>query len=228
MLINEGHINNQLPYIWLNGDIMSADDYAFHANDRIVLGDAVFDTMLVSGGVPIMLSKHILRLLEHAHIAGIDASIGQDMSATESLITEAVLRIISSNNMYDGHYSIKTVLTAGRQKQRGLSLADDNNFSLLLTANKIDYKSRKKYISAIITDKFKRNNLSFLSKIKHIGYIENRIALNEALLRGFDDAILMNCENRLACASTSNIFIIRNGKMITPPQSEGAINGTIR
>ncbi len=45
---------------------------------------------------------------------------------------------------------------------------------------------------------------------------------------GLDDCILLNTNSRLACGSSSNIFTVKNGELLTPPPSEGCVAGTMR
>ncbi len=45
---------------------------------------------------------------------------------------------------------------------------------------------------------------------------------------GHDDCLLLNTAGRLACATSANIFWVKNGKLFTPPLSEGCVAGTMR
>lgn len=46
--------------------------------------------------------------------------------------------------------------------------------------------------------------------------------------KGWDDCLLLNTANRVACGNSSNLFLIKDGGLITPPLSEGCVAGTMR
>lgn len=80
-------------------------------------------------------------------------------------------------------------------------------------------------IVAIVT---RRNELSPLSRIKALGYLDQLLALQEARARGCEEALLLNTQGRLACATAANLFLVRDGALITPPPGEGALPGITR
>jgi len=80
----------------------------------------------------------------------------------------------------------------------------------------------------IIAETVRRNSFSPLSRIKSLNYGDNLIALMEAKDKGADDAILLNAEGHVCCASTSNIFIVEGHDFITPPLYDGVLNGITR
>jgi branched-chain amino acid aminotransferase len=74
----------------------------------------------------------------------------------------------------------------------------------------------------------RRNEFSPLSRIKALPYLDNVLALQEALGHGADEALLLNTQGRVACAAAANIFAIRGLRLETPPISDGALPGTMR
>ena len=54
------------------------------------------------------------------------------------------------------------------------------------------------------------------------------LALSEARAQGADDALMLNTRGTIACASAANLFIIRDGRLETPPIGDGALPGTMR
>jgi branched-subunit amino acid aminotransferase/4-amino-4-deoxychorismate lyase len=74
----------------------------------------------------------------------------------------------------------------------------------------------------------RRNEHSPLSRIKSLAYLENILALGEAAAAGYDEAILLNTAGRIAAGSRSNLFLVLDGMVITPPPSEGLLPGIAR
>src|ERR1039458_848318 len=56
-------------------------------------------------------------------------------------------------------------------------------------------------------------------------YVNSALASDEARLSGFDEAILLNESGHVAEGSTCNIFMVRNGKLITPASTENVLEG---
>ncbi len=69
----------------------------------------------------------------------------------------------------------------------------------------------------------RRNEFSPLSGIKSLNYLDNILARQEAQRAGCDDALLLNTLGRLAESTIANLFVQRDGQLLTPPLSEGAL-----
>jgi branched-chain amino acid aminotransferase len=74
----------------------------------------------------------------------------------------------------------------------------------------------------------RRNEHSALSRIKALPYLDNVLALSEASAQGADDALLLNTRGTIACATVANVFVVREGRLETPPVCDGALPGTMR
>ena len=67
-----------------------------------------------------------------------------------------------------------------------------------------------------------------MSCIKALPYLDNVLALSEARAQGADDALMLNTRGTIACGSAANLFIIRDGRLETPPLGDGALPGIMR
>jgi branched-chain amino acid aminotransferase len=90
------------------------------------------------------------------------------------------------------------------------------------------FAPRKTPLSLHIATVTRRNEHSPLSRIKALPYLDNLLAVAEARAHGADDALLLNTRGTIACASVANVFLIRDGRLETPPVSDGALPGTMR
>ena len=77
--------------------------------------------------------------------------------------------------------------------------------------------NREGPVSLHIATVTRRNEYSPLSSIKALPYLDNVLALSEARAQGADDALMLNTRGTIACASAANLFIIRDGRLETPP-----------
>ena len=80
-----------------------------------------------------------------------------------------------------------------------------------------------------VTASVRRNEHSPTASIKHMSYLDNVIALNEAASRGAAEALMLNTAGNIAEASAANVFAIdSSGTLVTPALTEGALPGVTR
>jgi branched-chain amino acid aminotransferase len=67
-----------------------------------------------------------------------------------------------------------------------------------------------------------------LSGVKSISWLNNVWAVAEAAKDGFDEVVLLNERNEVAECTSANLFVVKNGKVLTPPLSSGCLEGVTR
>jgi len=97
---------------------------------------------------------------------------------------------------------------------------------LIKTEDRVPYKN-KPFFRSIISS-FRRNPLSPLASHKTLSYYENLLARREAAGQGYDEAILFNIREEISEGAYSNFFIIKKGRLLTPPLSSGILPGITR
>jgi branched-chain amino acid aminotransferase len=65
-------------------------------------------------------------------------------------------------------------------------------------------------------------------RVKSLNYLQSVLAKQEARSRGADEALLLNAAGLIAEASVANVFAVRRGELLTPPGSDGALEGITR
>lgn len=206
---------------WLNGEIRE-DRAAIHIADRgFLLGDGVFETVLLMDGRPAFFSAHIRRMRAGAAALGIEAEID------ERALAGAVTTLAARNEAAKGSAWARLTLTRG-VGPRGLAFVKGEcSPTFLVTLNR--YAAPLDHGPAqVIVSKYGRNEHSITARWKTLNYLDNVMAKEEATVAGADDAIMLNSARRVACASTSNVFLIRGDSLKTPPPEEGAMPGVVR
>lgn len=201
----------------------------FAFNDRIRLGDGVFDTMLMivtkdKKGLHvdnIYTNLHIERLLENAAAIG----ISPDNLPTEKELEDKINRIQIDRPFKLGKHAINTVITRGIT-QRGLM--PPKNCKPTIEIKISPAPDEFPPIEAIISKTVRRNEGSPLSQIKSCNYGDNILALIEARDQDANEAILLNNKGLVTCASAGNIFCCINNELVTPPLSDGVMDGVTR
>jgi branched-chain amino acid aminotransferase len=204
--------------IWHNGRF-TAEGPVFLANDRIRIGDGVFDTVVAIDGKLIHGNEHFKRLLTHATVLRIKTnwSVSDLKAAAEGLLDQ--------NKYRHGRYVVNTVISRG-PAERGLRLPDTPSVQVVMVSSPAP--SEFPPVEAIVATQVRRNEGSPLSTIKSCNYGDSVLALAEAKEKGANEAILLNNRSQVACAAASNIFILRGKKLLTPPVSDGALDGITR
>lgn len=203
--------------IWHNGAFHPETASAVGVTDRgLTLGDGVFDTMLAVDGALQAAEAHGQRLKRHAAV--IKLFFDLDFTAT-------ALALLERNGFTQGRFAIRTTVTRG-PGERGLAPPVHPQPTIIMRASHAPEPA--KTVRAIISKTVRRNEHSPLSQIKSLNYGDNLLALMEAKDKGADDAILLNGAGHACCASAANIFILEGCRYMTPPLSDGVLDGITR
>ena len=98
-------------------------------------------------------------------------------------------------------------------------------------AAKIDIFSPEQLAAGIhlVTVSVRRPALDALDpRVKSLNYLNNALAKREARLRGADEALVLNAAGMVAEASVANVFVVHEGSLLTPPTTDGALDGITR
>lgn len=203
--------------IWLDGEIRAAEG-AISANNRgLLLGEAVFETLLVKNGVPQFWDAHMRRLETACAALGFDTPYDKlslknalvALLATHAPRAQQVLRLTVTGG--DGGRGLVPKDKTPSHWLMQLSPAPDRPACLRLHESSV----------TVLAD-------GATAAHKTTAYLNNILARRAALAAGADEALLFNQYGRLAGAAAGNIFVQTGKQLITPPQSEGALPGILR
>ncbi len=204
--------------IWHN-HTFKKEEPIFSFTDRLRIGDGVFDTMLAIDAVPVHAEMHFERLLRHAAVLEIPLCV--NFGAFMRNITS----LFERNHFVNGRFVINTLVSRG-PAERGLAAPSDPKVQMAIRISRAPKEFPK--LHAIIPQSVTRNEGSILSQVKSINYGVMVMALQEADKMGANEAILLNNRGQVTCATSSNIFVIKNKRLYTPPLKDGVMDGIIR
>lgn len=208
--------------IYINGALVPRAEARISPFDRgILYGYGLFETMRSYGGHVFSLDRHLARLIHSAGKIGIDA--GLDHVALE----QAIYKTLEANERPDAR--IRLTVLAG-EGERGLTLPTPGTLTIIIAAEKLVLPPHRAYgegLCAVVVST-RRNSRSLLSGIKSINYLDSLVAQSEASAAGADQAILLNERGFVAECSTSNIFLVVGGKLLTPSVESGILPGVTR
>jgi branched-chain amino acid aminotransferase len=189
----------------------------------LLYGDGVFEGIRAYHGIVFHLKEHIDRLYRSAH------PILLKIPMTKSQLTEAVLKTLKKNKLENAY--IRLVVTRGIG-DLGLDPRKCPKATIIIITEPLlqlnSPEALAKGITTIITW-VKRNPVDAAThEIKSLNYLNSILGKIEANNTGADEAICLDKTGYVCEGVGENIFIVRDGKIITPPVSSGALNGITR
>lgn len=206
--------------IWLNGELVPASEARIDPADRgFLLGDGIFETMLARKGHIAFLDAHLLRLERGAE------AIGLALPRDPAEIAAACQNLLDANELTSApRAALRLTLTRG-PAPRGLALPAEPAPTLMIGATAATAPPAG--VSAVLATP-RRNNRSPSAQLKAIAYLDNVLAKEEARTRGAEEALMLDTDGHLACASAANIFIWEGDRLITPSPGCGILPGITR
>ncbi|MDR0532792.1 MAG: branched-chain-amino-acid transaminase [Verrucomicrobiales bacterium] len=209
--------------IYLDGKFYSREDAKISVFDHgLLYGDGVFEGIRAYSGRVYRLKEHVDRLFDSAK------AIMLNIPLTHAEVEEVVLETCRQNDLKDAY--IRLVVTRG-VGDLGLNPNKCPKATIFCIATGITiypeevYEKGLKLITAA-TQRIPQSSLS--SAIKSLNYLNQILARLEGNLAGADELIVINHEGYVAECSADNIFVLKNGKITTPPISAGALGGITR
>jgi len=206
---------------WINGHWGVFKDLKVPINDRgLNFADGIFETILILNGIPQLLNEHLNRWEKSASILEMNPPPSKEWLV--SLVEDGINR--SQLNNVNG--VIRINWTRGASTQRGIDISKTSHHSFWLEID--SYQPNFESISTIISQTERRNSFSRLSYCKTFSYNQGIQARIEAKKAGFNDAILLNSQGEICCATTANILVKRENNWLTPASNSGCLPGIMR
>ncbi len=206
----------------VNGEIQNSNSFLTHSNRAFLYGDGIFETLKVVNNKILFFEDHYFRLMASMRLVRmkipsnftIEYLENQILNLVNELKIQEKARIRFTVFRNDGGYYLPTTQTISFVIQA--EPLDNKNYSFLNSSFEVDlYKDF--FISKQILSTIKTTN-----KMIHI---TGSIFASE---NGFQNCILMNNEKNVIEALNGNLFMLLNNKLITPPISDGCLNGIMR
>ena len=209
--------------IYIDGKFYSETNAKVSVFDHgLLYGDGIFEGIRFYNGRVFRLEQHLERLWNSAR------SICLEIPMTRQEMTEALLETIRQNHLRDGY--IRLVVTRG-VGNLGLNPEQCKNPSVIIIVATIALYHEDFYRKglSIVTVATRRSNPASLNPaVKSLNYLNNVMARIEANLASADEALMLNDAGNVAECTADNIFIIKHGKIFTPPITAGALQGITR
>ncbi|MDA9659933.1 branched-chain amino acid transaminase [Pseudomonadota bacterium] len=220
-------LNTDSKFIWLNGAFQPFDDTNVHLlSNTLHYGMGVFEGVRAyetnNGGAIFRLTDHTERLFSAA------TKINITIPYTLGELCQAQIDTMSKNKLTEGY--IRPIVFLGSESM-GLRSQDSLSVNVAIACwewpSYMDPDAKKNGIS-VIKSPFKQYDNPLYSNNKIIGtYVNSIMAVNDAISKGAEEAILMDRNGYISEGSGENLFIVKNDELITPT-TDYCLNGITR
>ena len=205
-----------------NGSIQDTSNYSIENNRGFLFGDAIFETIKVNGTKILFLEEHYLRLMASMRICRMEIP----MNFTMEFMEEEILKLIA---LQANKVSNRIRFSVFRNAE-GFYNPTSNDVQFIITCSELASDtytfSASKYEVELFKDFYVSKHL--LATLKTNNKMINVVASIFAKENGFENCLLINEDKNVVEATNGNIFMKMGNQIITPPTSDGCLNGIMR
>jgi len=204
------------PKVWMDGSLVDWEDATVHVlTHSLHYGTAVFEGIRAysagDGAAVFRLQEHIARLFRSAHLLGIE------IPYEEAELCEAVRKTVSSSGLESCYIRPLVYLGYGEMGLNPLLSQAHVAIAVWQWASYLGAEGIKKGIRVKVSSWARHDPRSMPTASKATGmYINSSLAKVEAVRAGYDEAIMCTTDGYLAEGSGENLFLVRNGYLLTP------------
>ena len=203
--------------VFHKSEFIKREDVVIQTSNRAFnYGDGFFETIKIINAKPFNFSTHYERYCFSCEILQLN------IQHTEESFLSIINKLIERNNIKNGSAKIHISRSGG-----GKYLPHYASSEIVINVNNGDGFILNKPISLCFFKEEKKTK-GKLSNIKSSSALVSVLAAIYAKERGFDNTMLLNTDGNIIETTNSNIFIVKNGQIVTPPISEGCVDGTMR
>lgn len=211
-----------MSYIWIDGNFFSSDEINIKELENSCYNTGIFEHIGFYNKKIFQLNEHLKRLIYSAKILFMDINFSFDN------ISQACTKLIEDNHLENGYIQPAIFINS-----RNISIKNENDISIAIFCSPrlnpyVGNINDKQPLRLEISSATKQTTDFFINhaKIENL-YIANHIAKRTALDNGYNDALILDRRGFIIQATDSNLFIVKDGYIYTPP-SEFCVNGITR
>ena len=209
--------------VHVNGKLFDKEEATVSVYDHgLLYGDGVFEGIRSYGGRVFRMKEHLDRLWDSAKAIWLTIPIGKDEMA------RAIEQTLTTNGIEDGYIRVLVTRGCGTLGLDPNKCADPQ---VIIITDHISLYPDELYEKGleIITVSTLRNHPAALSpRIKSLNYLNNILAKIEGIQAGCIEALMLNHKGEVAECTGDNIFVVRSGRLLTPPPDAGILEGITR
>ncbi len=201
--------------VWVDGRILTGAETAIAADDHgLLIGDGVFETLATRDGVARFLDRHLRRLGTGVRRLSIEPPPDPDV------LRRAIEELIAAADITRGR--VRLTVTPG---SGGVGRARGTAPTVIISIEEAAAPPDSMTLTQV---EWIRNERSPLTGIKSTSWSENAQILRSVRAQGFDEAVLCDSTGLLSECCAANLFLVIDGRIMTPSWRSGCLPGIIR
>jgi len=208
---------------WINGKFVAREQASVSLFDHgLLYGDGVFEGIRFYNYAAFRPEQHIKRLFDSAK--ALSLSIPYTSDELIAAISQGI------NRFSDDSGYVRIVVTRG-EGSLGINPASCSHSNVFIITDQLQMiaPDRLSAGARVIVASTRRLTSDGLDpRIKSLNYLNHIMARMEASNANADEAILLNQQGNVTEGSSDNIFIVKDGCLVTPPVTDGALDGVTR
>jgi len=206
--------------IYLNGYLLPRSRARISPFDHgFLYGYALFETMRARSGNIFRLERHLARLAGSAELINLPLE-GLDLG-------QACYDTLRANGLDDARIRLTVSIGEGECIPEPPASPEPTVFIVATAYTPPPADTYRDGFTAVVSS-IRQNSFTPLARLKSANYLNNVLARQEAKEMGADEALLLNERDRLCEGSTSNIFLVSRGILVTPDEESGCLPGITR
>ncbi len=207
----------------IGGRVGTPEDVTLKVTDNgFVFGDSAYETLRTYGGRPFELDRHLRRLRRTMGM------LGFDLPSTDAQMKAQIDACLEFANNSESYLRVIVTRGIGDMSYRFERIGEP---TVAIYAKPLERIGEALYTKggAAIMATIRRNPIEALNPaMKASNLLNNALAMREAYAKGASEAILLNPRGEVAEGAGSNVFIVKEGRLLTPPLSCGLLAGITR
>ena len=198
--------------VWINGQFVDESLATVSVKDAGLLHAAgVFTTMRSYGGRVFAVDRHLARLRQSCQALFIPLMV------SDEILTAAAHELLAKNDLSDARLRLTATRGVVRQDPIHGTAMSPNVFMTAAELEKYPNVLYERGMTVVLIDEQKLNPYDSQAGHKTLNYLSRLLALRSANERSANEALWFNVHNYLQCGCVSNVFIVKNGEIATPP-----------
>ncbi len=209
----------------VNGRVTGEQDAVISVFDHgFLYGEGIYETMRTYNGRIFLYDRHMRRLRNSARLIALDVPLSSEELA------ERIHSTIAAANLGGAEAYIRLLVTRGVGDLTYDLFATPSPSIVIIVKTHVDLPQAvyERGVRVVIVDVIRNHPGSVNPMIKSNNLMNSALAMQEALRRGAFEGVMRNFRGELSECTTANLFVVRDGTVLTPPLAAGLLPGTRR
>lgn len=209
--------------IWLDGELVDESAARISVFDHgLLYGDGVFEGIRIYNRRIFRLEEHVRRLFDSAR------AILLQMPWTPEEVTRYCIETVRANGLDDGYIRLVVTRGAGGLGINPHLCERPSMFIIAATIQLYPAAQLEEGLKIITCATRRPPPASLMPQVKSLNYLNNVMAKIEAIQAGALEAVMLNEQGYVAECTGDNLFILRDGRILTPEVADGGLDGITR